>query len=1050
MCSQLLAPRDRFYYYSTVATDRQSLGLLIGQAFLVGLAFGLLYNVAYTSLVYEHGSAGLRVVYVLVGAVVPIVTVGFNALEERLSLSSLSLFTVGSFAVAVFLLYFLTLTSNAPWIAYILMLVNTMGSLYCMMLRGAQASQLYDARTLKRRYPRVTGGEILAVVLAGIIVAPLAGVLGSLERVIPVAGAIMLAALYLVHRIGTDFLAPQELPHSHAGREPESAHERHGFAALRAIISKKYTLVVFGYQLACYATSLLVQYLVYSEAQQFFATQAELSRFIGLVKSGTTGLGFLFLTFVAGRLLVKFGMPVGLAGSPVGVGLLLFAAVIAGVFDDGTGRSFFVLIVASQFVDYMLYSGFTKTSVQSAFQPLPAHEREAVHTFVQGVGIPLSYGVTGLLLIGFAQIPGFTTAHAVYLTLGAVGVSGFLGALLYRGYGGELRNSLTRRHIDAVDFRLEDASTLQIIDSLFSSNDPRQIRSGLELLQETGHRSYADRLETLIDHPNPEVRCDVYHRIEAIAPGWATPALTRAIAAEQDVAACGSAICALCAVLDDPAPTIKPYLESDTPALRTAAVTGLFLYGGINGILQAGDVFNRLAESADSRERKDAAEILERVGIRNFYHPLHALLRDSDFQVVRAALRAARAVAHPALINDILPWIDPVTTRAEALGALAAQGPALTPLLESCLTGSSTLRRASILRVIHAASRVNDESIVRTFEAALEHPDPQIAHASYTALNRRGYSAGAQTRPIVVRRLYVYTQMAARAILALSELGGDRRLQPIISALEDVYSRQLESVFLLLTFVHDPDEIMGMRHKIVAGDAKQRALGLELLEVELSGQIRQRVLAIAEHPDNRRLDSAGYRELFGLAAVAPSERVREILEDDDRWPPEAWLRTCATHAAYTLGLGAEAPEDTVLTMIERVITLKSADIFSSIPDAILAHIASIAEDLEVSPKQTFIRQGDLGTCMYIIRNGRVAIHDEQTRFAELDSGRVVGEMAVLDPEPRSASATALENTSLLRIDKDAFDSVMVDHPDIAQAVIQVLCRRMRAMIKQRE
>ena len=1032
-----------------VAPETETLALLVTQAFFVGLAFGLLYNIAYTLLVYEYGSAGLRIVYVLVGVVVPLVTFGFNALEERLPLSRFSLVTMASLTAAIFLLYLLTFIPNDSWIPFVLMLLNTMGSLYCMMLRGAQASEIYDARALKRNYPRITGGEIFAVVIAGIVAAPLAEVLGSLERVILVAGVAMVSAVVVAQRIGSTLLEPLERAHGGVDHELGSAHEHRGLSAVRAIIAKRYSLIVFGYQLAGSAGSLLVQYLVYSEAQQFFATQTELSRFIGLVKSGTTGLGFLFLTLIAGRLLVKFGMPVGVAGSPIGVGALLAAALITGALDDGSGRSFFVLIVVAQFVDYTLYSGFTKTSVQSAFQPLPAHEREAVHTFVQGVGIPLSYGVTGLLLMGFARFPGFATVHAVYLTLGVAVVSGALGRLLYRGYGSALRSSLSRRHIDAVKFTLEDASTLEIVESLFESNDVSRIRSGLELLEEAAHPSYEHRLEQLTDHPSPEVRSDVYERIEARAPDWARPVLIKAVDTDPNDSARAGAIRALCAVLDDPTPTVRRHLAEAAPTVRAAAVTGLFLYGGINGVLQAGEVFNRLVISPQAEERADAAEILARVGIRNFYHPLHTLLADSDQRVITAALRAARRIAHPALIEDILPWIEPAATRAEAIAALSALGSDVTPLLERCLNGSSQLPRSTVLRVVRAASRAHGDEVVQALESALEHPDPEIAFAVYTALSRRNYAAGDETHPTVERLLHNYTQKAARAVMAIHELGRDRRLQALNSALDDVYTQDLEAVFLLLTFLHDPDEIMGIRRRIVQGGAKERALGIELLEVELSGPLKHRLPAVAEHPENQPPDPTSYNELFGIKPMGRSERVREIREDRNFWP-ESWLRTCAEYAAYRLGDDADPPEDNMLTIIERVITLKSADIFSSIPDSVLAHIAAVAQDFEVSAKQTFIRQGELGTCMYIIRTGRVAIHDEQTRFAELGSGRVVGEMAVLDPEPRSASVTALEDSSLLRIEKDAFESVMVDHPDIAQAVIQVLCRRLRDMLKKEE
>jgi len=55
-------------------------------------------------------------------------------------------------------------------------------------------------------------------------------------------------------------------------------------------------------------------------------------------------------------------------------------------------------------------------------------------------------------------------------------------------------------------------------------------------------------------------------------------------------------------------------------------------------------------------------------------------------------------------------------------------------------------------------------------------------------------------------------------------------------------------------------------------------------------------------------------------------------------------------------------------------------------------------------------------------------------------------MSLLDPAPRSASITAMEDADLFRIEKDAFDVVMADNPEITQGVLRVLCRRLRTKI----
>jgi CRP-like cAMP-binding protein len=54
-----------------------------------------------------------------------------------------------------------------------------------------------------------------------------------------------------------------------------------------------------------------------------------------------------------------------------------------------------------------------------------------------------------------------------------------------------------------------------------------------------------------------------------------------------------------------------------------------------------------------------------------------------------------------------------------------------------------------------------------------------------------------------------------------------------------------------------------------------------------------------------------------------------------------------------------------------------------------------------------------------------------------------GELALLDSEPRSASATAVEETYLLRLDQNTFYELISDYPDVLRGIIQVLSGRLR-------
>lgn len=64
---------------------------------------------------------------------------------------------------------------------------------------------------------------------------------------------------------------------------------------------------------------------------------------------------------------------------------------------------------------------------------------------------------------------------------------------------------------------------------------------------------------------------------------------------------------------------------------------------------------------------------------------------------------------------------------------------------------------------------------------------------------------------------------------------------------------------------------------------------------------------------------------------------------------------------------------------------------------------------------------------------------------ELGERNVVGEMAALDPEPRSASVSALDDSLLLKLTSEDLDLLMSEDVEVARGIIQTLCRRLRSV-----
>jgi len=100
------------------------------------------------------------------------------------------------------------------------------------------------------------------------------------------------------------------------------------------------------------------------------------------------------------------------------------------------------------------------------------------------------------------------------------------------------------------------------------------------------------------------------------------------------------------------------------------------------------------------------------------------------------------------------------------------------------------------------------------------------------------------------------------------------------------------------------------------------------------------------------------------------------------------------------------------------------------------------------PGDLIFREKDPGNEMYIIQEGQVEILKRmkgvERRVAVLEQGDFFGEMSILEDEPRSASARAVTDCDLLRIDSSTFDQMVRHNPEIPVRMLRKLSRRLRA------
>ena len=132
-----------------------------------------------------------------------------------------------------------------------------------------------------------------------------------------------------------------------------------------------------------------------------------------------------------------------------------------------------------------------------------------------------------------------------------------------------------------------------------------------------------------------------------------------------------------------------------------------------------------------------------------------------------------------------------------------------------------------------------------------------------------------------------------------------------------------------------------------------------------------------------------------------------------------------------------------MLLIEKVIMLKTVPMFAFTDEDILAEIAALFEEQEYRAGETIFAKGDAGESMYIVLSGRVRVCDGDIELSVLSEREIFGELALLDPQPRSASVVAIEDARLFRLDGETFSQLMAGNLEIVRGVLRVLCERLR-------
>lgn len=1044
-------------------SDELRLTLLLFLLSFFGLGLPRVYtsNAAHTIFIDAYGPEFIPYAYVAQAIFIPLLGHLYMKADARLSLRWL---VMGSMAIDFLVLlgmwsgFTFAIPGPMAWIGMVWFEVEFV---LCSLWLWGLATQLLNLRQGKRLFGYISAGEPLAIILGG-LATPFALRFVATKDLLLFSAAGVLIAICLVLYITTRYA----LQRDSAEQSPAEAPER---PAARPWYADRYVQVLVGIVVISQFGYFFTDTVFYLEASARYPDEQELGAFLGTYMAAVGFVSLISSLFVSGAMLQRFGLRGALLLLPV---LLVISASVGTVAGFGlveTAALFWIVFVMKT-LDQSLRYTVDKTASVTLYQPLPAEQRMQVQTALESIIEPLVGGVCGLLLAVLLQVLGLGS-HSIVVAILIVAVAWGLLVLVQDGYYRRaLRLAMNARRLGTGQISIDDPTTIAVIQDALESTSPGRVINALGLIGKIEGFDRATCYERLLAHSSEAVRFTVMQQIEELGPGGFDPAKIKAHAEhETDPVLRAAAIRTLATI--DPAhatENLVPLLDLADEHIRREAFVGLLRHGGIEGILRAGEPLLKALRSDDTTQRHFAASVLESARVAGFTNELTLLLLDSDPAVRTAALRAVRGAK-----TDLL-WIptvellrDPhIEVRHAAEDALARSGDAalkpLAKLLASTEADRAARQRAARVLGIIGSARARSYLLE---QLAIE--DRKIGETVLFALRP---AAGLDDDERHALRDHQH-QLIVRAVQTIAfrvalDTPGAELTAALRRALSDQVETDLRSLFQILALLHPEADMADAWTSYRSEDAARRAITVEAVDTLLDTEVRAAVLALLEHDDDRKRLSAlpiGYRPLesatgnvvrtlidASASLVTPWTRAvalySVIKSGADVAPPAVTSATdplCVELIAAQTSTMRNQPRDQTMLTIEKVLILRNTPIFDSVKEEQLVDVAERAEPIELGTGTTLFERGEIGNAMYVVVEGRIKAHIGEKALAELGPNDVVGEMAALDPEPRSASVTAVEPTLLLRISNQNLQLLIDHNPDVARGIIKVLCARLR-------
>ena len=1003
----------------------------------------------------------------------------YSTLANKYRTDKLVLATVGTAASVILLFRVGLATSLGDHLVFLCALfvffdvVVSIGMLQFWTMAG----ELFDPREAKRAFTIISAGGTIASILFGSLLHELADRVASkdllflmLACLLGMAASVRALRGEYQQRVQAQEPAPTEKP---AGGIKQSLAALRDNSLLR-MISILVVVVAFVSCVADYQLDVAIQGHFGDDSQRMVGFLGNFRLWTGLAAAAIQ-------FFLASRLLAKFGLQAALLLLPVAICSGSVAVIVTG--------GVLWAVILPRATDLVLKYTINQTAFNLLYLPVKPRQQKEAKVLISGILNPTIVcllGVSFWLVEHYLSIPlmGWSILVLVMIAFWI-----WTARRAFKYYVISLKDSIRRREFvtDWETANLVDEATTEVLAQSLESENHLSVIHSLDLLEKLPEIDWSSHLEKLLSHPQPEVQSRSIELVQILNYQDLAESVAQCqTSSHPEVAA--TAIRAYCSIKQEEAnDRILPYLQSDSPVVRAAAISGLISHGGLDGILDSAPLLKALLESPLAEDRREGAKVLGELQAKSFHAPLIQLLGDPDDSVRAEAVKAAGKLQNRVFVPHLVGCLEDASIRPYAVSALQhSLGDDARLLVDKVLDPESSAQvQTAALKVLEAQRSPLVQGLL---ENLLYQTTGTLRTAVCRALNRLERS-GIELS-LNEDRLEQLLQEEARSGLRLWLYLSPQPTDDLMQATLFLRFRQsCQRILAILALKYPAISSNCLNASLYQDNDRMRAYAIELLDNVLDGETKTSVFPLFALKLSELAALA--RERYHDAPKSTEPQLLEIARSED-----TWLKTCAL---FTLGeLGQQEAKELViaelesrvlilrdtawkalsnlcssedfaefrtryaqhltgtnyldslhptkgspnmaLSDLEELLFLRTVPLFSELSTEDLAGIVPITKEVHFDKGETLIEQGQAGDCLYVIVEGEVQVSKDGEEVTICRSPETFGELSILGERPRSANCQAQTDLVVLQLDKNDFWSLLDDRPKIAKGVIQVLLK----------